>query len=118
MNKYYTHVFTLTWTFCYKNHEHQTYFLNQWTLIIIKLENILFTFYMNCNAKRSSANIFTRAAHYMTKSRMWLASRGLVTPGVQSYIPKNNSSKEQGDMIRPNGNTHRKCDVRRKIYLL
>jgi hypothetical protein len=32
--------------------------------------------------KGSSANIFPRAAHYMSKSRMWLASRGLVTPGM------------------------------------
>jgi hypothetical protein len=46
----------------------------------MKLENVLFTFYMNCNAKRISANTFPRAAHYMSKSRMWLASRGLVTP--------------------------------------
>jgi hypothetical protein len=33
---------------------------------------------MNCNTKRSSANIFPQAAHYISKSRMWLASRGLV----------------------------------------
>jgi hypothetical protein len=37
---------------------------------------------MNCNAKRSSANIFPRAAHYMSKCRMWLASCGLVTPVI------------------------------------
>jgi hypothetical protein len=50
-----------------------------------KLENFLFNLCMNCNAKRSSANIFPRAAHYMSKSRMWLASRGLATPDI--YIP-------------------------------
>jgi hypothetical protein len=42
----------------------------------MKLEHFLFTFYMNCNAKRSLANIFPRAAHYMSKSR------GLATPGL------------------------------------
>jgi hypothetical protein len=46
----------------------------------MKLQKILFKFYTNCNAKRSSANIFPRATHYMSKNRMWLASRGLSTP--------------------------------------
>ena len=41
---------------------------------------------MNCNAKRSSANIFPRAAHYMSKSRMWLASRGLSTPVIYADV--------------------------------
>ena len=41
---------------------------------------------MNCNAKRSSANIFPRAAHYMSKSRMWLASRGLATPVIYADV--------------------------------
>jgi hypothetical protein len=54
--------------------------LIQWTVIIIKLENVLFTFYMNCNAKRNSANIFPRAAHYMSKSRMWLSEPRFGTP--------------------------------------
>ena len=31
----------------------------------MKLEHFLFTFCMNCNAKRSSANIFPLAAHYV-----------------------------------------------------
>jgi hypothetical protein len=37
---------------------------------------------MNCNAKTSSANIFPRATHYISNSRMWLASRGLATPAI------------------------------------
>jgi hypothetical protein len=46
----------------------------------MKLEHFLFTFYINCNTKRSSANIFPRAAHYVSKSRMWLASCGFGHP--------------------------------------
>jgi hypothetical protein len=39
---------------------------------------------MNFNAKMSSSNIFPRAAHYISKSRMWLASRDLATPGIEN----------------------------------
>lgn len=46
---------------------------------MIQLENSLFSFYINCDAKRKSANIFPRAAHYGSK---WAA----VWPSLVQYV--------------------------------
>lgn len=41
-------------------------------------------FWINCNVKRSSVNVFPRAAHCMSENTMWLVSHSLATLVIKS----------------------------------